>query len=102
MTTKRKRYSTIHERIAGIKRQLAAVGRAVAEDDPDLFAELVDLQDALAGAIDTAVIGLRRDHTWQSIGDALGITRQACVIRWGHLAREAGYLGPRNRPDSDS
>lgn len=72
-----------------VRRIVAAYGRRVADDAGDI-AELGTL-GALAGDVDamiaSTVTGLRASgHTWQEIGDALGVTRQAAQQRYGRVA----------------
>jgi hypothetical protein len=95
MTSHRKRHTTTHQRIQATGRMIYAAGRSVAREDPEQLAELVGLQFVLDAAIRLAIVGLREDFTWQSIADALGVSRQACIMRWGQLARDAGADGPR-------
>lgn len=72
------------EYLAMVRRIIAAAGRRVANADPDDLAELVGLHEALDTAIHVAVNGQRQAGiTWQSIGDALGTTRQAALMRFG-------------------
>ncbi|UGS26581.1 hypothetical protein K8F61_18525 [Microbacterium resistens] len=51
-------------------------------DDWEL-GELLSLRDEVEDAISRAVVGLKaQGHSWQYIGDALGITRQAAQQRY--------------------
>ena len=64
-------------------RMLAAAGRRVADADPDELQQLLALRDAVDAAVLNAVRGLRASGaTWQDIGDAIGVTRQAAIMRW--------------------
>lgn len=83
------------ELIGGVRRLIRACGRRVADGDPDDLARLVALRSELDVAIQTAVTGLRRDWTWDRIGEATGTTRQAALMKWGQVARDAGAAGPR-------
>jgi len=64
-------------------RTISAAGRRVAESDVETLPELLQLHELVDVAAAAAVAGLRdRGWTWQSIGDALGVTRQAAIQRW--------------------
>jgi DNA-binding GntR family transcriptional regulator len=64
-------------------RIVSGAGRRVADADPDELRQLLELRDIVDQAVLQAVTGLRRSGaTWQDIGDALGVTRQACIMRW--------------------
>lgn len=68
---------------AGISIRSAGV-RIGIQGEPEDLAVLVRLQRTLDAAIVTAVSGLRRNRwTWASIGEAIGITRQAALMRFG-------------------
>jgi hypothetical protein len=84
-----KRYTETGDYLRMLRRVTAAAGKRVGEADVEDLAELIGIQKDLDAAIGRAVAGLRDDgYTWQSIGDALGVTRQAAFMRWG----------PRSRP----
>jgi hypothetical protein len=40
---------------------------------------------------DNALRARRNGCTWQQIGDALGLTRQAVHLRWGNISAFAGW-----------
>lgn len=64
-------------------RIVSGAGRRVAESDPEELHELLLLRDAVDQAVLEAVAGLRRSGaTWQDIGDSIGTTRQAAIMRW--------------------
>ena len=65
------------------KRIIRRAGERVAlADDWDL-AELASVYDDLGDAVAVGVAGLRaQGHSWQYIGDALGISRQAAQQRF--------------------
>lgn len=74
---------------------IRAAGRRVADADEFELAELVALRDELDRAIADAVAGQRTgpaERSWQSIGDALGMTRQAAHKRYAEHA--ATYFRP--------
>jgi len=73
-------------------RLIGAVGRRVAEEDPDGLVYLGQIEQALADALETAVLGLR-EHGFSdaAIGRELGVSRQAVAQRWAHAdGREGG------------
>jgi hypothetical protein len=66
-----------------VARLLANGGKRVADEDPDDLRQLLHLREVLDLAIVEAVRGLRASGcTWQDIGDAIGTTRQAAIMRW--------------------
>jgi len=63
---------------------VVAAGKRVGRADVEDLRELLAIRDELDGAIQHAVDGLRADgYTWQSIGEGLGVTKQAALMRWG-------------------
>ena len=69
--------------VAGIQRQIRAVGRRLAEADPDELELLRRLEGELALAWRVAVAGLRRSgYSDAAIGEVLGTTKQAVQQRW--------------------
>lgn len=69
--------------VAMVGRIIRAAGRRVAEADPEELALLVGLHDDLDQAINAAVMGQRATGiTWQSIGEALGTSKQAAIQKW--------------------
>lgn len=78
-----KRYRTTAQYLAMVRRMIRGAGRRVAGADPEDLAELVRLREAVDAAVLDAVRGQRAQGiTWQSIGDALGVTKQAAILRW--------------------
>lgn len=75
-----------------IARMIRAAGPRVADYDEDLLARLADLHADVDAALAVAIGGMRaRGVTWAAIGEALGVTRQAALMRWGPLIdRERG------------
>jgi hypothetical protein len=67
-----------------ICRLIRALGRRVAEEDPDGLAQLRLIEDELSEALAVAVAGLRRSaFTDEEIGRVLGgVTKQAVAKRW--------------------
>lgn len=77
------------EYFAFARRLARAFGRRVADSDPDDLLLLLELRDEVDQAIGLAVIGQRRaGFSWQQIGEALGMTKQAAYARWAHLLVE--------------
>lgn len=80
---------------AFIRRALRAYGRRVGDGEIDELRDLVRLGDDVDAVIAAAVAELRAEphaHSWQAIADAVGITRQAAMVRWplAHGARRPG------------
>lgn len=65
-------------------RMITAAGKRLAWEDPDQLARLYDLHRLVDNAMVVA-IGGQRSHGifWESIGDALGVSKQAAIMRWG-------------------
>lgn len=72
--------------LAMLRRMIRASGRRFAgQADPEDLATLLALHHDLDAAAREAVAALRGDgFTWESIGQALGVTRQAALMRWGN------------------
>lgn len=67
-----------------IARMIGAAGKRAAGMDPDQLARLQHLHRVVDQATAVAVAGQREQGvTWESIGDALGVTKQAALMRWG-------------------
>jgi hypothetical protein len=65
-----------------------SAGHRVGNGDVDDFAELVAIHTELEQALHVAVVGLRASgHTWQDIGAATGVTRQAALMKWQGAGR---------------
>lgn len=72
-----------------IGRMITAAGRRVGGYDPDQLARLVGLHRTLDGAVVEAVAGQRAAGvTWRSIGEALGVTKEAVIQAYGPAVRE--------------
>lgn len=84
---RRRREVSTRQYLSMLERMIGAAGRRVGEDADGSLRELVELHGALDEAIVEAVAGLRdAGVTWQEIGDWVGTTRQAAIMRWnGHL-----------------
>lgn len=68
---------------AGIQRQIVALGRRLAEDDPGALVHLETLARTLADATERAVHGWRASgFSDADIGAVLGVTKQAVAQRW--------------------
>ena len=84
MNRRPRRYTFTPDFLRMLRRMVAAAGKRVAEADVEDLVELMGIRDDLDAAIARGIAGLREDgYTWQSIGDALGVTRQAALMRWG-------------------
>jgi hypothetical protein len=69
--------------LAFARRIVAAAGRRAA-DDPEAFADLLGLLAELDAAAVTAAAALRDEgYSWQDIGAACGVSKQAAQKRWG-------------------
>jgi hypothetical protein len=81
---RRRRYVDTGDYLGAVERMVRAAGKRTGECDPDQLAQLVAIRDTLDAAIQTAVDGMRESGiTWASIGEALGTTRQAALMRYG-------------------
>lgn len=70
--------------LAMIRRMVRHAGYRVGERDPELLAELYRLHDDVNRAMVVAIHDQRSQGiTWESIGQALGVTKQAALMRWG-------------------
>lgn len=84
--------------LAAARRFIRAVGRHVAAGDPADLRHLVALRVEAELAERAAVAGLKSTGaTWEEIGGALGITRQAALMRFsdaltGPIRRALGEL----------
>lgn len=86
----KRRYTETADYLRMVKRIVAGAGRRVGRCDPDDLTQLCAIRDDVEASIQVAVDGLRADgFTWESIGAAMGVTRQAALMRWGHHARRA-------------
>lgn len=71
------------------RRIIRAAGRRVGHADIEDLAVLISIGQELDDAIVVAIRGLRNDgYTWERIGEAFGVTRQAVIMRWS--SRVAG------------
>lgn len=68
-----------------VGRMTVSAGRRAAQADPEELRELLSIRDDMDAIIQQTVNGLRdAGFTWDSIGEAIGVTRQACIKRWGN------------------
>lgn len=68
---------------AAVVRLVTAIGRRVADGDPEDLPELVRVEQALAEAFRAGVAGLRAAGRSDSeIGAQLGVSKQAVAQRW--------------------
>lgn len=78
------RYTETSDYLVALRRMVRAAGRRVGHADPEDLAVLADIAATLDEAMVAAVAGLRAGgFTWESIGQALGVTRQAALMRFG-------------------
>jgi hypothetical protein len=67
-----------------VGRMIDAAGRTAAGYDPDQLARLAGLHDRIDAAMVVAIAGQRAAGvTWSSIGEALGVTKQAVIQLYG-------------------
>lgn len=77
--------------VAACRRMIAATGRRAAHEDPWAIAALDALHADLEAATAEAIAGQRAAGIrWESIGEALGVTRQAALMKWGPKAEALG------------
>ena len=75
--------------IDAARRMIRAAGRTVAGFDPDQLARLASLHDEIDAALVVAVAGQRSAGVhWSSIGEALGVTPEAVIMRFGPKIRQ--------------
>ncbi len=75
--------------IAMIGRMIRSAGERIGGYDPDQLARLAALREVLDDAMRRAVAGQRAQGvTWQTIGAALGVSKQAVVQRYGPSSGE--------------
>lgn len=68
-----------------VQRFLRALALRVGDADEFELGELVALRDDLEQAIVEAIgLQLKQGKSWQSIGDSLGMSRQAAFKRYAH------------------
>lgn len=80
-----------------LRRMIRAAGKRVGHADPADLRLLAELRVDLDDALQTGVDGLRADgFTWASIGEAMGTTRQAALMRWGRGEGRWSPDGPRS------
>lgn len=85
---KAKRPVETREFLMAARRMLRAAGTRSKDEDPVIIKQLIELDEYLHNVILYSV-QRQRDAgvTWQLIADELGVTRQACIMRWGHQDR---------------
>lgn len=80
----------IEETVAGLHRQIRAVEKRAAEEDPWVLAEMLKAADELQDASVRVVKALRdAGYTWDSIAQELGITRGGACNRFAAKIKEA-------------
>lgn len=74
------------EYLQAASRFIRRAGERCADADEPELQQLVELEDAVKRAVETAIAGhLARGRSFTWIGNALGTSRQAAQKRWGHL-----------------
>lgn len=87
--------------IAMCRRILRVAGTRCAEADDFELAELITLRDDLESAITRAVVGLRsQGHSWQYVGDALGIRRQSAQERYSGAVEAFALYDAKERAEA--
>lgn len=73
-----------------IGRMVMAAGRRLADYDPEELPRLLRIKGLVDEAMVEAIAGMRLSGvTWQSIGDSLGVTRQAVIMGYGPAVADA-------------
>lgn len=84
----RRRYHPTPEYVASVGRMIRAAGRRVGQEDADDLAILATLRAEVEEAIVEAIAGQRSAGVrWASIGEALGVTKEAVIMRYGPKVR---------------
>jgi hypothetical protein len=79
----RRRYRETPEVVAAIRRLVRAMGKRIAEEDPESLLLLRELEQEVRRAWQVAIEGIRHSGaTDREIGEVLGTTRQAVEQRW--------------------
>ena len=79
----RRRYRETPEVVAAIRRLVRAMGKRIAEEDPESLLLLRELDQEVRRAWQVAIEGIRcSGATDREIGEVLGTTRQAVEQRW--------------------
>ncbi len=91
-----RRYVETGEYLVFVRRVLRGMSERVGSADIVALRGMVELRDELERSIEGAIRGLRHDPdlpaSWDAIGQALGVTRQAAQQRYGTVggARRPG------------
>lgn len=81
------------EYMAFARRVIKGAGARAAFADPDDVAELVKLDAEIRAQILTAVRGMRAaGYTWDQVGWATGMSRQAAHQNWARLCADVGSV----------
>lgn len=73
-----------------IARMVTAAGKRLADYDPEDLPRLLRIKAIVDEAMVVAIAGMRLSGvTWQSIGDSLGVTRQAVIMGYGPAVADA-------------
>lgn len=75
-----------------VKPIIRRAGERVADDDPEQLAALISIRGMLDAAILKAVAGQRQNGiTWEAIGAATGVTRQAALMHYGPKVEQLAH-----------
>lgn len=82
-TPPKSRTITPDDYLAMLRRFLRNAGEKVGTGDPEQIADLLALKDEIDKAAAIAIARQRRTGiTWVSIGEALGVTKEAVIMKW--------------------
>ncbi len=94
-----RRYTDTADYLHFVRRVLRGLSQRVGTADLEALRAMTALRDELEGCILDAVSGLRHDSdlpaSWEDIGEAMGITRQAAQRRYGKVG---GIRRPGGQP----
>lgn len=66
-----------------VSRTIRRAGERVGDSDEPELVRLLQMRAELDAAIAVAVAGQRTRSSWEKLGSALGMTRQAAFQKWG-------------------
>lgn len=81
------------EYAAMMRRMVAKYGERVGAADPIDLTEMMVVKAEFDAAIRTAVRGLRESFTWREIGEALGTSKEAAIMRFGERDKPRKVAG---------
>lgn len=78
------RIRSAQEMTTTASRLIRAAGRACGREDPDSLAALLALHAEVDRALVDAIADQRSQGcTWKWIGESMGVTKEAAIMRWG-------------------